>query len=194
MRITDVIDVADLRELNHSLRDALGTAVALTDEKGLLITASLDWDGQEHTDGQHVVIPVCIEGVRVATWELKRPCADGRNNTQSYGKHPDICHDSSGRSGTACELLDEAPAVQEGPVALVSSIARMTAGCAHANLGLLQRVHQHAEAALDATGEAVAMRRLVDSSPVGLLELNSEGFVSWANEPAREILGIEHFE
>ncbi len=194
MRISDLIDVAGLRELNYSLGDALGLATALTDEKGLLITASVDWDDQDHRDEQHVAVPVCIEGVRVATWQLKRPCANGRNITQSYGKYPGIYHDPSGRSRAACQVLEKAPGIKEESIALVSSIARMTAGCAYANLGLLQRVHQHAEAALDATGEAVAMQRLFDSSPVGLLELDREGSVSWANELAREILGIEQFE
>ena len=194
MRITDLMDVAYLRELNSSLSDALGLAMALTDEEGRPITATADWYGEFNGYGEDAAVPVCIDGIPVATWHLKRSCANGRNETHSYGKNPDISRDSLGRAGSTCELLETPPALQEGAVALVSSVARMTIGYAYANLGLLHRVHQHAAAALDATGDAANMQRLVDVSPVGLLELNREGSVCWANERALEMLGMEEFE
>jgi PAS domain-containing protein len=187
MRITDLIDISTLRELNCTLSDALGMDMLLVDADGV-VTASASCAMPPDLSGDDVaVVPVCVDGKEIAAWHLREGNCR-RREADSIGAY-NVRHVGSSGSGAVCQLVRRSPVVPDGAVALVSHLARTIAEYASVNLALLERVKAHSVAAMEATAAGVRMQRLVDSSPVGLVELDRSGAVLWANRRAQDMLG-----
>lgn len=194
MRITDLIDVSILRELNCSLVAALGMAMALTDSDGRTITASAGWsDDEDGCPGECETVPVRVGGRDIATWHLKPPCCGVRDVRTHEGTLSGE-HVAGAHVRTACSLLERPQTVEHSSLMLVTLVARMMTGYASANLALLERVREHAAAALDAMSSSIAMQRVIDSCPVGLVELDRNGGVVWSNRRAHAVLDMGEFE
>jgi len=193
MHITDLVDVSTLRELNCSLSQALGLEMALTDVDGAPITASERFEVESASaDDDIAVVPVYVDGREVAQWHL-RDGESGRPEEDVLGRY--LMHSQSvgGGPGTACGVIQGSSVGHQRAVALVALVARLITGYASANFGLLERVREHTLAAIEATGTAVALQRMVDRAPVGLVEMDRGGAVLWANRQALALLGIDEY-
>ncbi len=215
MHMTDVIDASILEQLNSSLNEAFGVQVILLDVEGAPI---IDYSGSKQRESENVLVaamagrhhtvddrevaefacesamplppdcasdalcfgavPIHVGGRQIGSWYLKRIRSGNGNGNGSevYGQDTQ----TEGRESSG----------HESAIALVSVTMRLMTETASRNVRSVERVRQHVELALNARRQHLALERIVDNSPVGLVEVDREGRILWGNQQAQTLLGF----
>ncbi len=203
MKVTDLVDVTILREINASLADTLGVSVILVDADDMPVNedrASLKRDsaGVAHApsgesryadgaeadhDGQpRVAIPLHIGETPIGALRIERILTEDRPGRPSRSR--------GGRCRDAVDGRARAPRTHELTARLASLLASAMADAESVDPGVLDQAGESAAAVLNEATEHRTLRQIADGVPIGLLSVDRHGEITWSNRPAKELLGL----
>ncbi len=217
MHISEVIDAATVEQLNSSLDKAFGMQVVLLDTNGASI---IDYPRNWHLDRENVPVAATVGRHRTADDPevVKVACASARSAPSDCGidcfSHSGVpihvgeqqigswylrrCSSDNGNgkgSGSKLytqdtEIAEEESAAHDSAFAIVSATMRLVTDMASKNVRSEEQVREHAALALNAGRQHIALERIIDSAPVGLVEVDRKGHIIWSNQQAQRLMGF----
>ncbi len=139
----------------------------------------------------HTAIPFNVSGRRVATWYVGDTEVDHCGGIEDTARTCDGYRQGASDAATACGLLTEAPrAVNDNAAAIVALVSEVLGRAASQVERMQAEIGRYRMRALGETTWQRGVQQLVTDAPVGLLELNRQGEITWFNNETRELLGL----
>lgn len=202
MKVTDVVDVTVLHEINALLADTLGVSVRLVDANDMPVSEagpspkrdsavvahapsgeSRDTDGAEagHGGEPRVAIPLHIGEMPIGALRIERILEDtpGGSSRSHEGEGRDAV-DGQGRVSRTHELTD----------GLASLLASAVTDAESVDPCVCDQAGESAAVVLKEAAEHRLLRQIVDDVPIGLLSVDRHGEIIWSNRAAKELLGL----
>ncbi len=131
------------------------------------------------------------DGKLLGTWYVPEPDSDVRCDAPSEHAAVRSPHDRQTGVRTMSPVSDCPPQTDhESAVALVAQVARLIVDAVSEKERMADAAAYHSELALRKAAALCVLERISDNAPVGLVEIDRDGEISWTNRQARRILGM----